>query len=382
MLGNHASSSSRADLHSSQVELTLAWGIVAECVTSLACPVVIVGALDVSATALNVVGPLLAGIVHALDEALGDARWHRYCTAFQVGFVGVFTSFTFMTEQAATLASRRGSSLGAAYIVASLAAGVVAFRVGAAAMRRVARRRGGALRVPSLGSPRQLVRQLGVVVALAWVWVLLSPAGAVHDPLLLTPYRAAPSKWVDIEQLALGMLWLSAGLHLSRRVGDGASSGLVQWGPLRANVAACALLVLLRAAEGTGFSARGSLVAAKLRTAGCGALSTSGGLAVAHGTLFQRGRRASALVNFALHAYLASATGVLLPASGRHRWADDDDLAPPPPAAATPPMPSLLPSPPSPPPLPLHSPSPPHARNASEALYAQPPLENEPAVGS
>ena len=388
MLGGHASASSRAD-HPSQVELTLAWGFVAECVTSIACPVVMLGALDVSATALNVIGPLLAGSVHALDEALGDARWHRYCTAFQTGFVGVFTSFTFMTEQAATLASKRGSMLGATYIVASLAAGVVAFRVGAATMRRVAQRYSGALRAPSLASPRQLVRQLAVLVALAWVWVLLSPAGAVHDPLLLTPYRTEPSKWVDIKQLALGMIWLGVGLHLSRRVGDGASSGIVQWGPLRTNLAACALLVLLRAAEGVGFSARGSLVAAKLRTAGCGALSTCGGLAIAHGTLFQRGRRSSALVNFALHAYLASATGVLLPASGRHRWADDDDLAPPSAPSSPPPPPpppSLLPPPP---PLPLHSPSPPLARNESAAPadelqleYAHPLFENQPAVGS
>jgi len=49
----------------------------------------------------------------------------------------------------------------------------------------------------------------------------------------------------------------------------------VQWGPLRANLLGCALLVLLRAAERLGLAPHHSLAAAKLRTSGCGTLSTS-----------------------------------------------------------------------------------------------------------
>lgn len=113
---------------------------------------------------------------------------------------------------------------------------------------------------------------------------------------------------------ASGAAWLSAGLHLSRVVGGGPSAGTVQWGPLRANVLGCALLVLLRGAERLGLAPRHSLVAAKLRTSGCGALSTSGGLAQLHATLYARGRRTPALVNFALHAYLSTASYMLLPA--------------------------------------------------------------------
>ena len=81
------------------LQLTLAWGCVAECIVSILCPVSIVGVLDLSATALNVIGPFIAGVVHAFDESLNDTRWHRYCAAFQAGFVGVFTSYTFMAEQ-------------------------------------------------------------------------------------------------------------------------------------------------------------------------------------------------------------------------------------------------------------------------------------------
>mgnify|MGYP007125920465 CR=1 FL=1 len=55
-------------------------------------------------------------------EALNDTRWHRYCHAFQAGFVGVFTSYTFMTEQSATLTAVHGTLYGAAYVVATMAA--------------------------------------------------------------------------------------------------------------------------------------------------------------------------------------------------------------------------------------------------------------------
>jgi hypothetical protein len=44
-----------------------------------------------------------------------------------------------------------------------------------------------------------------------------------------------------------------------------------------------------------------------------GALSTSGGLAQLHAALYARGRRTPALINFALHAYVAIATCMLLP---------------------------------------------------------------------
>merc|ERR1719333_1011813 len=114
----------------------------------------------------------------------------------------------------------------------------------------------------------------------------------VHDPMIFWPEssweRRAVSKWEDVRQLALGMLWLSAGLHLSRVVGRGPSSGAahwwgaVQWGPLRANLLGCALLVLLRTSDRLGLTPHHSLAAAKLRTSGCGALSTSGGLAQLH----------------------------------------------------------------------------------------------------
>ena len=196
------------------LQLTLAWGCVAECIVSILCPVSIVGVLDLSATALNVIGPFIAGVVHAFDESLNDTRWHRYCAAFQAGFVGVFTSYTFMAEQSATLTASHGLLYGGAYVVASMAAGCLSFRAGGVALRRlsVLLRGERTVRPPSLASARALVRQLCAVVLLFWVWVVLGPAGMVHDPMIFGPdsawERRAVSKWEDVRQLALGMLWL------------------------------------------------------------------------------------------------------------------------------------------------------------------------------
>ena len=176
------------------LQLTLAWGCVAECIVSILCPVSIVGVLDLSATALNVIGPFIAGVVHAFDESLNDTRWHRYCAAFQAGFVGVFTSYTFMAEQSATLTAAHGLLYGGAYVVASMAAGCLSFRAGGVALRRlnVLLRGERPPRPPSLASARALVRQLCAVVLLFWVWVVLGPAAATPNPLA-APRAQRPS---------------------------------------------------------------------------------------------------------------------------------------------------------------------------------------------
>eukprot|EP00966_Prymnesium_polylepis_P256130 5916445-Prymnesium_polylepis.2 len=78
---------------------------------------------------------------------------------------------------------------------------------------------------------------------------------------------------------------------------------------LKCNAATCALLLLLHAAEVGGVHAPESLVALKLRTSGCGALSASGGLAAALVALARsRATLWRAAANFGLHAYLACAT--------------------------------------------------------------------------
>ena len=142
--------------------------------------------------------------------------------------------------------------------------------------------------------------------------------------------------------------------------------GAVQWGPLRANLLGLLVLVLMRGAERLGLTPRHSLAAAKvspspspkrdpdpdpkpdpnpnpnpnqLRTSGCGALSTSGGLAHLHATLYARGRRTPALINFVLHAYLAIATCMLLPpyaTEGSNPNPNPNPASPSPPACCSP----------------------------------------------
>lgn len=338
----------------------IAWGSVAECAVALCCPLVMVGSVDLTASALNVVGPLLSGMAQAMDEAAGvDPSVHRACVAFQTGFIGVATSFSFMADQAARL----GAGAGWLYIVATMAAGCVAFGMGRVAMEvalRLQRVRRLVINQCAAGvsaapaAERRRVRMLVLAVSAMWVWVLLAPPGAVHDPLAvhgalgrgyvgassaqlahgddasaLAIAVAPASKRADCLHLLCGLGMQALGLAASARLGAAQldSREDIHWGSLVCNACACALLLVLRAAEAAGSSLLGSaLLATKLRTSGCGALSISGGLALVFGGSSARRSKhhsatACALVNCALHTYVAAATCVLLPRLTA--WASD-----------------------------------------------------------
>ena len=78
---------------------TVGWGCVAECLTSVCFPLIRYSELNVTSTLLNVLGPLLAGATQAINDATTDPFVRQYCSCFQGGFITVFTSFAFMTEQ-------------------------------------------------------------------------------------------------------------------------------------------------------------------------------------------------------------------------------------------------------------------------------------------
>ena len=213
------------------------------------------GELDVSATALNVSGAFLASIAHSIEASFASASLRASCVAFQAGFIGVFTSFTFLAEQAARLSASPGcsSACGARYVLAVIAAQLAAFATAAALSARCRHWLDGFL-VPRLLADAVQVRVLLLAVGLICVWVALAPSGAVADPLQLdAPQLAATSKWGDALQLGSGLLLQAAGLWLSLRLAGRGSAArplparsLVLWGPLRCNLAATALLLALR----------------------------------------------------------------------------------------------------------------------------------------
>ena len=341
----------------------LAWGSCAECVTAVFCPLVMWGALDATATALNVGGAFLAGLAQAVADASADPSVQRVCAGFQAGFITVFTSFSFMTEQAADLAVAGGGGGGGScswlagwlYIVATISAGCAAFAAGRAALGAALRtrlaRQPAAWQLPRhsrVPSPPALVRGLLGLIALAWLWVLVSPAGTVFEPLAferrhdlrrLMPAGAAKAamakdrppapaqsadKRMDVAHLACGLATQTFGLVMSTRIGVGASRSRAHWGVLCCNLLACAALLGLRGAEAARLGGAGSLLAIKLRTSGCGALSISGGLAVllcdalGRQSLWERsargrGRLGVAAVNLLLHVAVASVACALLP---------------------------------------------------------------------
>ena len=73
---------------------------------------------------------------------------------------------------------------------------------------------------PPTPKPPQVLRWLWGVVAAVWAYVLLSPAGSVFEPLDVAEEGAAeppaprtlPSKFVDVQHLACGLLMQTGGL--------------------------------------------------------------------------------------------------------------------------------------------------------------------------
>ena len=182
---------------------TVAWGCVAECLTSVCCPLVLYGEVNVTSTLLNVVGPLVAGMMQAVEEAADDPLLRQQCSCFQSGFISVFTSFAFTTEQAARLSASRthGPLRGIAYVVTSLATSCACFAAShAAAAIALSNRRGGCMRVPPTPKPPRLLRGLWGVVGLVWLYVLLTPAGSVFEPLEIAE-EGAPELSLDSRTL-------------------------------------------------------------------------------------------------------------------------------------------------------------------------------------
>ena len=332
------------------VREALGWGALAECTISVCCPLVMRGEVNVTATALNLLGPLLGGMARALDEQSGDSAVRRSCAAFQTGFIGVITSFSFMVDQGAQLADdplRGDLRHGWLYIGTMLAAGCGCFVLGRALLGALLRTRRGRRLLLRAARPVTTAdrRSLGwqwVVVCLIWIWVVLAPPGAVFDPQqvraareaagqqpLTTPLEPA-SKSTDLAHLLCGMGMQAVGLALSARIGNGTSSlgsrGVeVYWGALLCNTLACLLLVTLRVGEAAALLTEHSLLVTKLRTSCCGALSICGGLSAlvvaGQGRHEASGRKdrppprhaMRALVNLGLHAYVALAVCAVLP---------------------------------------------------------------------
>mmetsp|Transcript_23612 Transcript_23612/g.50871 ORF Transcript_23612/g.50871 Transcript_23612/m.50871 type:complete len:386 (-) Transcript_23612:338-1495(-) len=337
--------------------LTFAWGCTAECVTNVCTPLVSYGVIDVSAAALNVVGALLAGAALTLEQASNDTRVQLVCAAFQTGFVGVCTSFTYMVEQAAALAVLPwyGHTRAAAFVALLLGLQVVAFSWSASLFARpaaalcTAQRERSRRLLPSL-QPHHVLRVLITSVLLVSLWVMVSPPGAVADPreMRTQPQSRAPlqlTKADDVYNLTLGLVLQACGLLvcslLTRR---SASAAGVHWESLATNALAVLLLLgcsalpcksartlladgdvdsveVLEAAAASSegntnqvssmFSLGCSVLVAKFRTTACGAMSISAGLAaIAHSRWQARGRGAQLVgLNLALHGYLAIAGG-------------------------------------------------------------------------
>ena len=322
----------------------IAWGSVAECITSVGCPPRMHGSMDLTATGLNLAGPFLCGMAAAIDEeaidAGADPGTRRRVAAFQVGFIGVSTSFSFMAEQAAWLGGLRAGALYILGITGDDLRRVSHWPRGARVSRCARDDCSRALRTGQLlPSSSRLLRMLSLLVALTWVWVLLAAGrrrlratwrcGTARPPAVArwsmpvansvsssktgcsgksTMPAGKPAattqqpEQADVLHLLVGLPMQGAGLALSarndrmggrcfaRRGGETCSTPAVaapaEPRRLCTGRRFCATVwhAQWRLALRMGEAARpvggdDALLATKLRTSGCGALSVSGGLA-------------------------------------------------------------------------------------------------------
>jgi hypothetical protein len=206
---------------------------------------------------------------------------------------------------------------GVSYLCLVFASQLAAFAAAVALEQRLA------LPLPAAPSAFAL---LGCVAVIC-VWVALSPPGAVSDPLQLdAPHLATTSKLGDALQLWSGLLLQAGGLYLSVRLSRGATKpsmhpprAFILWAPLRCNLAAASILLLIRASPCDASAATrtapepacpplATALMAKICSSGCGALSVSGGLSPALWSLWVGGgrrRRLKSVLNLAVHVILA-----------------------------------------------------------------------------
>ncbi|KAG7394368.1 hypothetical protein PHYBOEH_005274 [Phytophthora boehmeriae] len=80
---------------------------VAECVTTCFVPgySMAVWGVNVGATALNWLGPFMDGVSYGLEDRFKGVEVSLACIQFRSAFLGVFTSYSFMTDHAGDLSS-------------------------------------------------------------------------------------------------------------------------------------------------------------------------------------------------------------------------------------------------------------------------------------
>lgn len=254
---------------SSDLFATLLFGWTAECTTNCLVPSIegllgITASWDVTSTLLNISGALLTGLASSALNVAGPqhaALLERLVPCFQGGFIGVWTSFSFMAEHSAEIAWEAPTRLsrlkrGATYVVSSLLGGLacnwLGFRLGHTAALKAA-----IVRV--FASPWLPRAMLAVVVGcvgrafLSLSGLAIFPRGFVSDPtnpsfLGMKELQSSHRDWKEITVgLGFATLAMWSGDHIGGWPNYGGKpsvlTALLPWQTLRCNAAALAVVV-------------------------------------------------------------------------------------------------------------------------------------------
>ena len=277
-------------LWGSDLAATVLFSWAAECATNCIVPSWQWRSHDLTSTALNLSGALLAGLASGVAHAHATySPTVRLAGLFQGGFVGIWTNFAFLSEHGAELAwggaqEKPAFSQGAAFLLTSLAGGLgcnwLGFRLGrgSAGLGALATRLS-----TGLALPRALVALVAACVLRAFLSATgspLFPRGFVADPTNPEFQGLATHAFRDWKELVVGLGFAALAIVTGDRVGAlfGASvSSGVPWATTVCNTLALAVVAVSYYIKESFPQLVRNVLFVKLLSSFCGGLSAFGG---------------------------------------------------------------------------------------------------------
>lgn len=218
--------------------------------------------LNISATSLNLFGAFLEGWITTFEQVVMDEGKRKLGRLFRCSFLGVLTSYSYMTEHAAFLATKN-PSLGPIYIIGSLVLSCIAFALGRLtylSIQPVSMKKQYSTHFP------KVFYSSVILIFLILIRAIFGPKGFVRDPN--DPQYIGNYQIHDGVELILGIVFSSTAILLSRVIGREKPTHMtIDWGTWRCNLSA----ILLSLAAWRWFPS--NFILFKFITSFCGSLS-------------------------------------------------------------------------------------------------------------
>ncbi|CCI44454.1 unnamed protein product [Albugo candida] len=287
----------------------LLFSAIAECVTTCYTPEIRIFSINVSATALNLVGCFLDGMFHSLENSAKEMSC-SVTREFRSAYLGVLTSYSFLVDHARDL-SEKTFFYGYFYILLSLIGGCLSFSCGRLLTRSF-------LKLPiapkAYNAISPILQPNYVPIAIVFICLTIlratfGPEGFVRDPK--DTQFIGTFKVHDGQELILGIFMSCSAILWSEHIYDrlqGTRFLSVDWSSLSCNALSCFLLY------GT-YTAKiyfpdlieHNLLMLKFVSSFCGSLSCLSACITHMSVLWMDGKYLTAVLNFVSQTCVAFA---------------------------------------------------------------------------